>query len=281
MKSIVVMYHAKCWDGFGGAWAAWNKFGDKADYIGVEYNNPLPRGLKGKEIYLIDFCYPKKEMLDLVSSNRKVVVLDHHITRKAEVKMMKDHVFSNNHSGSFLAWKYFFPKKKVPKLILYVQDNDLWKFRIKKSKEIMLAINLHPYTFETWNKISRQLETVKGKKSYIIQGDAILKYVDMLAREMAISADKVVLGGVRALAVNAQRFIRSELGNMLTKHGVNVGIVWYMKGRGEVHVSLRSNGKVDVSKLAQKFGGGGHERAAAFIFKSSLYKKFPWKLIGK
>jgi phosphoesterase RecJ-like protein len=52
-----------------------------------------------------------------------------------------------------------------------------------------------------------------------------------------------------------------------------------MKGEGEIHASLRSNGKVNVAKLAEKYGGGGHKKAAAFIFNSSLYKKFPWKLV--
>ena len=31
---------------------------------------------------------------------------------------------------------------------------------------------------------------------------------------------------------------------------------------GNYRISLRSNGKVDVNKVAQKFGGGGHKMAA-------------------
>ena len=280
MKSKVVLYHVNCWDGFGGAWVAWKKFKDSATYIGVDYNSEPPKGLVGKEIYLIDFCYKKGQMDKLVRENLNVVALDHHITRKAEVQIAKEHVFDNDHSGAFIAWKYFFPKKRVPNLIQYVQDNDLWKFRVKKSKEIMLAVNLHPYSFSVWDKISRDLEKKNKRSRYIIQGEAILDYVQMLAREMSFNADKVILGGVKALAVNAQRFIRSELGNTLTKMGVDVGIVWYAK-RDEIHVSLRSNGKVDVAKLAEKFGGGGHEKAAAFIFKSGIEKRFPWKLVEK
>lgn len=278
MKHIVILYHNQCWDGFGGAWVAWNKFKDTATYIGVDYDSPPPKGLRGKDIYLIDFCYSEKDTLKLVRNNHKVVVLDHHITRKAEVKMIKEHVFNNNHSGSYLAWKYFFPKKKVPNLVLYIQDNDLWRFKVKKSKEIMLAVLLYPYSFEAWSKISRKLETAKGKNHFSVQGEAILRYVDVLAEEMVKIADKVMLGKVKALAVNAPKFIRSELGNMLTKHGVNMGIVWYLKGK-EMHVSLRSNGKVNVAKLAEKYGGGGHEKAAAFIFESGAEKKFPWKLL--
>ena len=36
-KNIVVLYHADCLDGFGAAYAAWEKFGDTAEYIPVQY----------------------------------------------------------------------------------------------------------------------------------------------------------------------------------------------------------------------------------------------------
>ncbi len=220
-------------------------------------------------------------MIELRDNNLRVVVLDHHITKKAETEMMEEHLFSNIHSGSYLAWKYFFPSKKVPNLILYIQDNDLWKFKIKGSKEIMLSINLFPYSFDVWDKICNRLKSVKGKKEYFIQGKAISSYVQMLSKEISDSANKVILSGIKAWAVNAPRFIRSELGNLLATKtkGIDVGIVWYMENNGDIQVSLRSNGKVDVGLLAEKFDGGGHERASGFIFKSELKDKFPWKMI--
>lgn len=36
-------------------------------------------------------------------------------------------------------------------------------------------------------------------------------------------------------------------------------------------VSLRSNGNVDVSKIAVYFGGGGHMYAAGFEMQGTLY----------
>src|SRR3989344_1169898 len=35
-KKIAVLYHKGCTDGFGAAWAAWKKFGARAEYLGVE-----------------------------------------------------------------------------------------------------------------------------------------------------------------------------------------------------------------------------------------------------
>jgi phosphoesterase RecJ-like protein len=52
--------------------------------------------------------------------------------------------------------------------------------------------------------------------------------------------------------------------------GVEVGILFKQKTVDIVKVSLRSAGKVDVSKLAQSFGGGGHVRAAGCTINGSL-----------
>ncbi len=43
--------------------------------------------------------------------------------------------------------------------------------------------------------------------------------------------------------------------------GVELGLLFYMGGKGEVKVGFRSS-QVDVSRLAAKFNGGGHARAA-------------------
>lgn len=42
------------------------------------------------------------------------------------------------------------------------------------------------------------------------------------------------------------------------------------KTQGRLHVSLRSDGTVDVAEFASSFGGGGHYRAAGFSIDSSI-----------
>jgi phosphoesterase RecJ-like protein len=41
-------------------------------------------------------------------------------------------------------------------------------------------------------------------------------------------------------------------------------------GRVRLHVSLRSDGSVDVAAIAGTFGGGGHRSAAGFQIESTL-----------
>ena len=44
--------------------------------------------------------------------------------------------------------------------------------------------------------------------------------------------------------------------------GVEVAIFMYEMGTQRFKVSMRSNGGVNVAKIATLFGGGGHDRAA-------------------
>jgi len=47
--------------------------------------------------------------------------------------------------------------------------------------------------------------------------------------------------------------------------GAKVGVLFRQAGRGEVKVSFRSNGPVNVNELARRFGGGGHVRASGAL----------------
>ena len=53
--------------------------------------------------------------------------------------------------------------------------------------------------------------------------------------------------------------------------GVEVAIFLYETGPMEYKVSLRSQEKVDVSKVASYFGGGGHVRAAGVTMKGTFH----------
>ena len=51
--------------------------------------------------------------------------------------------------------------------------------------------------------------------------------------------------------------------------GVEVGLFFMEQPRGGVKVSFRSRGAVDVARLAETFGGGGHRQAAGAILPAA------------
>lgn len=52
--------------------------------------------------------------------------------------------------------------------------------------------------------------------------------------------------------------------------GVEVGLLFMEQPRGGVKVSFRSRAKVDVAKLAEQFGGGGHRLASGAVVEAPL-----------
>jgi phosphoesterase RecJ-like protein len=52
--------------------------------------------------------------------------------------------------------------------------------------------------------------------------------------------------------------------------GVEVGLLFMEQPRGGVKVSFRSRTQVDVARLAEGFGGGGHQRAAGAVIEAPM-----------
>ncbi|MCK9419475.1 MAG: bifunctional oligoribonuclease/PAP phosphatase NrnA [Nitrospirae bacterium] len=62
---------------------------------------------------------------------------------------------------------------------------------------------------------------------------------------------------------NFVNFVRST-------RGVEVAILFRQTGSAQYKISMRSKGRVDLSGLAQSFGGGGHKNAAGGVLDGSL-----------
>ena len=75
----VVLYHAECADGFGAAWAIWNRF-PAARFIPVKHGNPPPAELQDQRVVIVDFSYARETLETMAAQTQALLVLDHHIT---------------------------------------------------------------------------------------------------------------------------------------------------------------------------------------------------------
>ncbi len=272
LKNIVVIYHDQCRDGFGAAYAAWKKFGDTASYIPRKTQEPVPEGLTDKEIYIVDYSYSKPVLDELVARNTSVVVIDHHATAQEAVESFEGNVFDIEHSGAVLAWQYFHPNTEVPKLLLYVEDQDLWHFKMEFNREFGAALGEYNQDFETWDQLNKNLSDRNDFNKFLSVGETIARFEDAHVQKLLAFKEKIVFEGQEIYAVNCSRIYRSIVGHELStlngkEGGIEMAIVYY-RYAGKVHCGLRSNGDVDVSAMAQKYGGGGHKNAAGMRFDS-------------
>ena len=273
-KQTVILYHGGCPDGFGGAYAAWKKFGEHAEYIPLSRGEPVPEGFAGRQLYFIDFTYPKEIMDRFAAEAASIVVLDHHLGVQDVVEAMPEHVFDTNRSGAVIAWEYFHPDTPVPIFLRYVQEGDLWRFSLPDSRAVLAYAYAQKFSFEEWDRLVRDFEDAPTRAAYIEKGRAYAEHFTILAEQIANKAQLVTFEGHECLLVGAASMFTSDVGAELAKRKPPMGIMLNMN-KDVLHVSLRSVPGFDASAIARKYGGNGHPQAAGFILRWG--DPLPWK----
>lgn len=275
-QKIVVIYHGRCPDGFGGAWAAWKKLGSRAAYFGARDRNAPPVPLKNKIVYLIDYTYDEPIVRDLIRDNIRVVAIDHHESQKEAIALTDNPLYDTAHSGAVLSWNYFHGKEKVPMMLRYIEDRDIWNWKISHSREMLACIDMTPRTFTAWSKLSAQIDDPRTRKVCLQKGKLLDAQYRNLFEKLLPNAEPVYFEGRKIYALNCPYYFVDDLGHILAERVGSMAILWSESG-GRIRVGLRSNGTVDVSKIAKQYGGGGHPSSSGFSF--SVDDPAPWKLL--
>ncbi|NTV22429.1 MAG: hypothetical protein HGB03_02565 [Candidatus Yonathbacteria bacterium] len=279
---VAIVYDGDCPDGFGGAWSAWKIFGDEATYIPGRYGEDKSKELAGKHVYFIDFCYePRDVIVALRPHVQSITLIDHHKTRADMVDMpeIDDALIDMEQSGAVLAWKYFHEGQPIPQVLQHIQDFDLWRWQLSDTDEVVEMLSTYPFDFSLWDGIIASFET-KGNEmeQYLAEGRAIVRKRDDSVARIVDDAEDVVFEGIPCLLANSRAHV-SHVGAALAKKMPPIGIIWSRRDE-QLICSLRSDGSVDVSELAKRYGGGGHKVAAAFRIHDPEFTKLA-ELFGK
>jgi nanoRNase/pAp phosphatase (c-di-AMP/oligoRNAs hydrolase) len=202
--------------------------------------------------------------------------IDHHkrayesFKDKLDIKGTRDH----NYSASRLVWKFF--NKECPILVRYAEDMDIWKWNLENSKSIniILALNYSKFAVETNNsyflKLLNNKIFNKNKDNFILEGNSINKYIKNESKRTISKGKRIDFENYKTFIVNSQQKagdLCDLIFNSPEYKDVDIVFVWNRVHKNNFDkVSLRSkNEKVDVSKIAEKYGGNGHTCAAGFV----------------
>ena len=274
------MYHGGCPDGFGGAYSAWKKLGDHAEYHPVSYSKPVPENLASARIYFIDCCYKQDVMDKIVAEAHSLTILDHHTGTQAVVESMPEHVFDNDRSGAMIAWNYFNPDVPAPKLLEYIQDDDLFLFKLPDTRPVLAYVLIRPFTFEEWEVLVQELEDPESREVFLNRARIYGEYFELLGEFAAEHVKLVEFEGYEVTFATAHPMkpMKSLVGNLLAKKHPPFSLVATAHPEG-YGISIRGDGSVDVSAIARKYGGNGHHDSAGFAIPAD--GNLPWKLIEK
>lgn len=270
--SQVCYYHAGCPDGFGAAWAVWNAWGADGRYVARGHDDRIRADeLEDAVVVFVDIAPTNPELRELNEVAEQVIVLDHHISSLERFQSSGDLVFELrdsgheihfdlDHSGAALAWEYFGQGRATPELLRYVEDQDLWNWKLPRSEEVNAAIGSYARSFDTWTELSE-----RSAESLALEGEPIVRANRMEVQRVLHHATPVTIAGKRVEAVDSTSN-RSNVGHELAKRkafGAEWGCVYRLEGT-RVHASLYSIGDLDVSRISAEYGGGGHRNAAGF-----------------
>jgi oligoribonuclease NrnB/cAMP/cGMP phosphodiesterase (DHH superfamily) len=266
----LIIYHDNCFDGYGARFAAELAYGKSAEYFPAQHGRKPP-DVSGKSVLIADFSYPKELLLEMKKQAKVLYVVDHHISAQEDLKDLDFCFFNTEKSGAVLAWEHIHGDDPVPQLLLYIQDRDLWKFKMPSSKDVMTAVASYEKSFESWSSLAEQLETHDGLCSLCDEGRYIQKSKDIMIESIMKKKFEIKIDNILVPCVNSPIF-QSEIGNILSEESPFAAVYYYDGDKFIFSLRSKDSGE-DVSKIAKKYGGGGHRNAAGFSvkeFKHSL-----------
>jgi nanoRNase/pAp phosphatase (c-di-AMP/oligoRNAs hydrolase) len=276
MKLITVIYHNFCYDGAGAKYAFWRKFGDDAEYIPCTYyDKSIPKLSGGDTLYIADFSFPYEVLEEWSKIYDQIILLDHHKTafdhlsayvgKDPKIRILID----NDKSGALLAWEYMHDEE-APMLIRMISDRDLWQFKIPGSKELHQYLVSNPMDMNLYHLLANDHATFHQA---IELGKALLQQYNQLVENICKHAWWTYIDGHKVPIVNTT-IAWSEVGEYLVHKYADAPFAASFTVHGEkLQFSLRSSG-FDVAKVAEKFNGGGHKKAAGFVVPINHIEKF-------
>lgn len=273
LKTLCI-YHANCADGFAAAWVVRSALGDDIEFHAAKYGDPAP-DVSGKKVIIVDFSYPRAELLAMSEAATSVLVLDHHKTAQADLQDLppagfncraihhpeeRIHVlFDMNRSGAGMAWDYFFPKRQRPSLINHIEDRDLWLFKLEGTREILANLFSYPQDFEVWDELfSANTDSLRSDGTAIER-----KQRKDVIELVAATKRRMVIGGFDVPVANLPHTFASDAGALLSSGEPFAACYWDTPDGRSFSLRSTDSGQ-DVSTVALQYGGGGHRNAAGF-----------------
>ena len=263
MKTLCI-YHADCMDGAASAATVKSRY-PNAILLPAQHGDKVPENLERNRIFIVDFSYSAPLLSEIKKKSAELYWFDHHKTALPIQKETGFGIIDLEESGATLTWKQLFPKTKVPKILQYVKDKDLWKWKLPHSREISADLreteNILNPSHTVWKKLLKNLSS-KDLKNMIQRGHHSRRLLQERLEKAGTKGFCVNLDGIKAFAVNWTGD-SSELGEYIYKTLKHpVALIFSYTGK-EWSFSMRSN-TVDVSEIAVRRGGGGHPGAAGF-----------------
>lgn len=237
-----------------------------------EICHEAPEG-KEYDVFIVLDCGDKERLgfsKPLFEQAKETFCIDHHISNQSFAS--QNYIFPDASSTSELVYGLL-ELDKITKEVaecLYlgiVHDTGVFQYSCTAPETMEAAANLMRKGIDA----SEIIEKTFYEKTYAqnqILGRALLESFLFMDGKCVVSYITKQMMDFHGVNPKDLEGIVSQL--RMTK-GVEVAILLYETAPREYKVSLRASGDVDVSRVAQYFGGGGHKKAAGLTMKGTVH----------
>jgi uncharacterized protein len=289
MKTTIVIYHRADFDGIFCREIAQKFLGDTAEYIGWDYGDSdavIPPGIE--QIYMLDISIPAW------MNDPRLIWIDHH---KSAIEKFSAGIPGYRIDGVAacrLAWQYFrffvtewnstegmlpaLPNKdqfvnravNEPLAVRLAGEYDIWDKRDPRAELFQHGLRSQRLDANLWRWMlgtdCDQQMMVSCVEVLLKQGEAI-QYNSTQQNESIIKAHgfDIEFEGLKFLACNHARF-NSHLftAGIKPHHDALFGFKFDGKQWSISLYAIDGRQEIDLSKIAVKYGGGGHRGACGF-----------------
>lgn len=285
-----IIYHGIDLDGKASGAILHQRFSN-AELVGIDHGQVYDfNNIKeNEEVYIVDFTFKPADMIKLKEiCGDNLFWIDHH---KTAIENSYEFKYSDipgireiGIGACELVWKAL--HGSMPPYSIYLLGKyDIFQLDLDK--------NILPFQFgmrgldhapddEIWDKLLTNtdgIQTTMLIQEIIRNGEAILNYENKLNARIAKSMSfEIKFEGLNALCVNRSHINSKFLDSVYDNQDI---LLIFSRGRDLWKVTLYGKkDSIDVSKIAKKYGGGGHEKAAGFttnnidfLFSPKLYEE--------
>lgn len=207
---------------------------------------------------------------DYFEKAKKTVCIDHHVSNLGFAQI--NHILPDASSSCEVLYGLLDPEKvdrEIAQAVYtgIIHDTGVFQYSCTSPETMHIAGELMKTGFDFTELIEKSFY----QKTYI-QNQVMGR---VLAESILLLNGKCIVGYMKKKDMDFYGVDGADLDGIVSQlrltEGVEVAIFIYEKSTQEFKVSLRSNGDVDVSKIAVFFGGGGHVKAAGCEMAGSMY----------
>lgn len=254
---------------------------NQEDYFEVDYNSPLPidKISENETVYLVDYSFKEDtvwQLNEILKKTNDIIWCDHHtsslnlLKERPELKQIKG-LIQDKISGAMLIYKYLYNNpEEIPYHIHLVSDYDCWIYDLDPDTT-WFKIGIDTVNHNALDVLWINLQRKDVLNSFIKTGKTIKQYIDQDNTQYrnAWSYESEICG-IKCLVIN-RKSNSWIFGDKVNTYPITM--VWAFNGEKYSYSIYSVDPAIDCSKIAEKFGGGGHKGAAGFSSNELLFKK--------